>query len=212
MLKSVLEQFGASLRPLERSGVTIGHIILLLLALDEMKTAGRRVLCQVLSLGEGTTRTVLGKLSALGVVQVSRAGARLSEQGKRLVSAIKSRISRPILLRAGEKLTLKKVNAALLIRGVQAESISVLEVRDDVIRFGGRGAVLLVKRETDLYIPPGNTRVSERYPSLYYELEKRLQPEDGDIILIGMGEESISVMVAILNAAVDILLESGSSE
>ncbi len=207
MSESELKMLNRALKSLKKTGVTVGHIILLLFALEDMKIAGRRVLCQSMSLGEGTTRTILGKLSSLGVIQVSKAGVKLSSLGRSIVSFIKSRISKPILLRTGDSLTLRRVNVALLIRDVKLEDVNVLKVRDDVIRFGGEGAVLLFKGSADLYIPPGNTSVSEKYPSLYSEIEETLQPEEGDMVLIGMGEEAASVTLAVLNAAICIVRE-----
>ncbi|WP_297506021.1 DUF4443 domain-containing protein [Thermococcus sp.] len=138
---------------------------------------GRKTISEILELGEGSVRTLLRKLSALGLIESSQRGHALSGKGKETVEKISEHFSEAVEVGNVEG----KPAYALLVRN--PGEFKSIELRDEAIRFHARGALLLVVREGKAVFPEDGRPLSETMPELAGELEK-LPLEEGDLVVV----------------------------
>ncbi len=138
---------------------------------------GRAGIMHALALGEGSTRTLMNKLKEIGLVKSSTKGLVLSEEGKQFVKNILKMISGPARVKFIDH------SVALRIKK-SAEKIKYgIEQRDAAVKAGADGALVLVRGKSGLRIA-GSRGFRKENESLYEEIERKLSPEEGDVIII----------------------------
>ncbi|MEM3402109.1 MAG: DUF4443 domain-containing protein [Candidatus Hadarchaeales archaeon] len=144
---------------------------------------GRKHLAKELKIGEGSIRTILNRLEKEGLISSSRGGHVITLAGKKV-------LEKEVFVRVKAKgLTVGKANVATLVRGGAKKVKLGLEERDEAIKVGARGATVLVFRKGKLMVP-GN--VCEIDPEAATEIISALHPADGDLIIIGTGDDFYS--------------------
>ena len=157
-------------------------VVLALFELNE--PLGRKRLADYLGVGEGSVRTLLSKMDHL--VDSSSKGHFLNKEGKKVIKEIKEYLAGPKKLEskisAGDYpkfgLKLKKTN---LENGT--------EVRDEIIRGGAKGALVLNVNNTNILFPEDETRLNEVYPELSNELSSKFDLKKEGVLLISWGNE-----------------------
>ena len=163
------------------------HVVKALEIIGKSGTVGRIRLSKELRLGEGTTRTLLKHLKNEGVTQSSRSGISFSEEGKKLFSDLRSKLSEGVEV-PSSPLTVGPFNIAILVRDSAQAVGSGMEQRDIAIKSGASGATTLVFSGNKLSMPTYEQNVSESMPMLHAELVTKLNPNQDDVIIVGSGE------------------------
>jgi len=163
------------------------HVVKALEIIGKSGTVGRIRLSKELGLGEGTTRTLLKHLKNEGVTQSSRSGISFSEEGKKLFSDLRSKLSEGVEV-PSSPLTVGPFNIAILVRDSAQAVGSGMEQRDIAIKSGASGATTLVFSGNKLSMPTYEQNVSESMPMLHDELVTKLNPNQDDVIIVGSGE------------------------
>jgi predicted transcriptional regulator len=163
------------------------HVIKALEIIASYGSVGRIRLSQEIGLGEGTTRTLLRHLNNEGIIQGSRRGISLSEEGKNLFSDLRSRLSEGIEV-PSSRLTVGPFNIAVLVRNSAQAVKSGMEQRDVAIKSGASGATTLVFSSNKLSMPAREDDVSVSAPSLHKQLLTEFEPKENDVIIVGSGE------------------------
>ena len=163
------------------------HVVKALEIIGKSGTVGRIRLSKELGLGEGTTRTLLKHLKNEGVTQSSRSGISFSEEGKKLFSDLRSKLSEGVEV-PSSPLTVGPFNIAILVRDSAQAVGSGMEQRDIAIKSGASGATTLVFSGNKLSMPTYEQNVSESMPMLHAELVTKLNPNQNDVIIVGSGE------------------------
>ncbi|WP_297499883.1 DUF4443 domain-containing protein [Thermococcus sp.] len=145
------------------------------------KPVGRKTISEILELGEGSVRTLLRKLSALGLIESSQRGHTLSEKGRSIAEKISKHFSEAIESGRIEG----KPAYTLLVR--DPGDFKSIELRDEAIRFHARGALLLVVRDGRTVFPEDGRPLSEAMPELAKELEG-MPLEEGALIVVTWAE------------------------
>jgi len=175
---------------------TLVHALYALLIIDEAKV-GRQKLAERLDLGEGSTRTLLRKLKRRKILMTDRAGCHLTEKGKELYRSAKwtfyEFVPRPGLVPG------RRAFAVGIRRGAAFVTSGIAE-RDEAVKAGAEGALILVCREGEL-VMPGLSNVSKEHPDLARDVIKMARPEDGDAIVVAWGSRAGVVTYGALNAA-----------
>src|SRR6188472_1979491 len=138
-----------------------------------------------------------------GLVKSTKSGTRMTQKGKtislKLFSVIPARTSIQ-----QSSVALGKFNYAVLLKQFGFAIKSGIEQRDAAIKMGATGATTLLFKHNKFVIPSTNGYYDslEKEPHTAKLLIKRLQAEEGDVIIIGSAVENIRVAeLAAKNAA-----------
>jgi DNA-binding MarR family transcriptional regulator len=165
------------------SSLTEVHFIKAIRALGE-ETAGRKVLSEKLSIGEGAVRTLLKRLVKNRLVSISKSGCFLTDEGK-LLHAKLERLMPRILPVQESSITTGEHNVGVLVKGVARRVKRGIEQRDAAVRAGATGAVIILFKHGRLSMPGITQDLAEDYPEAANQLMELFQPADNDVIIIG---------------------------
>jgi len=164
---------------------------------------GRLKLSKDLHMGEGETRTLVRHLKNEGLIDVSKSGISLSQDGRRLLSSLRTLVSEQIEM-PSTPLTVGPFNVAVRVTGMKDSIKFGLEQRDAAILAGAKGATTLVFTKNRLTMPGTGEDVSKSDSSIPASLSK-LSLNEGDVIIIGSSNEKIKAELGAKTAALELL-------
>jgi predicted transcriptional regulator len=179
------------------------HVLKALENISLQKTVGRLKLSKDLHLGEGETRTLVRHLQNEGLIDVSKVGISLSQDGRKLLSSLRTLVSEQIEM-PSTPLTVGPFNVAVRVTGVENSIKFGLEQRDAAIMAGAKGATTLVFTKNRLTMAGTGEDVSKSDPSIPASLSK-LSLNEGDVIIIGSSDEKIRAELGAKTAALELL-------
>lgn len=169
----------------ERRGVrprfTRCHMLRALEVLSRHGPMGRPTLMRLLGLGETSTKNMIRRLREQGLVAVDPVGgAYLTPKGHELLSTL-TRYLALLSTKAPRPLAPWNCVSVWSIRlvGAFVGPENVIKLRDEAIRAGVEGAVILVKRSSDLLMPTSTGFEKVDILGSYSQLLS-----DGDLIVI----------------------------
>ncbi len=168
------------------------HVTVALIMIGQQQPLGRYELCQNMSIGEGTVRTLIKRLNEEEYVEAEgRQGQRLTERGRRLFDQITADIPVGLALDLG-KLVMYRYAFANLVRAKGHRVGDGMRQRDEAIIQGGHnraGATTLVYNNGLLLMPPDNLNILSIYQRETLLILESLRPQNGDAIVIGSATE-----------------------
>lgn len=171
------------------------HALYAILILGE-QPLGRQKLAVRLSIGEGSMRTLLRKLSRRGFVATDRSGCHLTPKG----AALCGEAERVFYVFEPRTLSLPgRARFGVGIRGGGRIAKGIPE-RDQAIRAGADGALVLTCKRRELHMP-GLSNVSREHPDLSTGILETVAPSDDDAIIVSWGNDVSGVIYGSLNAA-----------
>lgn len=185
-----------------RINYTYAHIYLLIYYLNEKELVGRYYLKNKLGLGEATIRNILIRMRELRILESLRGGHKLTSKGNEIAKEILSKIK---IITFDTPIKPGKHNVLIVIKGVGNKIRAGVEERDNVVKYGGTGAVVLVFRNGKIVFPDSGLEADNWYPGITKSLISRIRLKEEDVILISGGENSQSSLVSGLNAAISLL-------
>jgi len=197
---SILKEITEKVAPGRPPAYTEAHALMGLEAIGSGLGIGRQQLSRELGLGEGTMRTLVGRMKALGLVETSRGGMRLTGEGKAALEALGNQFwgcGLPAL-----PITVGANNYAVLIHGGAPKVRGGIEQRDAAIIAGASGATTLVLDEHGLRMPGMEEPLDEVVHTFIME---ELSPSPGDAIIIGSSEDPVIAEMAAKSAALKLL-------
>jgi len=203
-LLEVIERVTRKIAPGPAPSFNEAHVVKALEIIGKCGIVGRIRLSKELGLGEGTTRTLLKHLKNEGITQSSRSGISFSEEGKKLFSDLRSKLSEGVEV-PSSPLTVGPFNIAILVRDSAQAVGSGMEQRDIAIKSGASGATTLVFSGNKLSMPTGEQNVSECLPMLHDELVTKINPKENDVIIVGSGENRKLAEIGAKMAAIKLL-------
>jgi len=200
----VIEKVARKLAPGRSPTFSEVHIIKALETINVEEAVGRIKLSKTLGLGEGATRTLVKHLRNEGIIEISRSGIVLSDAGRRLLSALRSKIGGEMEV-PKSSLTVGSFNVAVLIRD-EADMVTYgLEQRDAAIKAGASGATTLVFSHNRLAMPGISEDVFQNIESIHDMLISRLKPEENDVIIIGSADDRLTAEFGAKAAVLELL-------
>lgn len=160
------------------------HAVLLLLILEK-GPSGRKRISSLMELGEGSVRSLLSRLKDIGWVDCGKEGCFLTGLGTEKVRELRKCLLGPIEVELNE--IIKGSVYATLVKCVNYSG--VLELRDEAVRSGGRGAVILRKLRGALTFPETGEPLSTYAPGDNEVLERILRPSEGNLIVLGIADD-----------------------
>ena len=186
-LTETIERIAEKIAPGRSPLFTEVHVIKTIEIIQAQEFIGRGKLSNMLGLGEGTTRTLVRHLKRNGLIKISRTGIRLSEDGVKLYSILRDKMSKEIEI-PPSSLTLGPFNVAILVKNAGSSVKSGLEQRDLAIMTGAYGATTLVYTRNKLMMPGVTKDIFEKIPSIHATLMSELNPQENDVIIVGSAE------------------------
>ena len=203
-LLEVIERVTRKIAPGPAPSFNEAHVVKALEIIGKSVTVGRIRLSKEVGLGEGTTRTLLKHLKNEGITQSSRSGISFSEDGKKLFSDLRSKLSEGVEV-PSSPLTVGEFNIAVLVRDSAQAVGSGMEQRDIAITSGASGATTLVFSGNKLSMPTCEQNVPESVPILHDELVTKLNPNQNDVIIVGSGKTRERAEMGAKMAAIKLL-------
>ena len=185
------------------------HLVKALKIVDSEGPVGRVRLSKILGLGEGAVRTLVKHLKNEGLIKISRTGIILTDSGKKLSSFLNSRISSETDV-PQSSLTVGPFNIAVLVKNVADVIKYGLEQRDAAIKVGASGATTLIFSHGGLVMPGAEGEdVFKNIPAIRDVLISKLKPREGDVVIIGSGNDRLTAELGAIAAALETLKSAG---
>ena len=186
---------------------TPSHILYAVMKIGDLGPIGRKRLSSEMLLGEGTIRTILNRLKKLNLVKESRRGYLLTTRGRRLYNEIISKVTHPVDV--DFETPLGSGHSVAVLIHTAAEKVRMgIEERDEAIRAGADGALVLVMQNGEIHMPK-ITNLSKERPKLASSIAENLKPVEGDVIIIASARDKITARYSALAAALLLLKKDG---
>jgi len=201
---AIIERAASKIAPGRAPLFIEAHLVKALMLMKSEGPIGRMKLSKTLGLGEGTIRTLTKHLEKEGLTKSSRAGIVLTNSGGTLHSSLKSKIAELTEIQRSS-LTVGPFNVAILVKNAADTIKSGLEQRDAAIMIGAMGATTLVFDNGKLKMPPVDEDASRQAPTICRKLVSKLNPQDGDVIVIGSANNILAAELGAIAAAIETL-------
>lgn len=153
---------------------------------------GRYELCGKMSIGEGSARTLLKRLTEADYIEPEgKQGQKLTAKGQRLFDAVSKDVPVGLSLDV-RRLVMYDEAYANLVKSRALRVTDGIRQRDEAIIQGGygkAGATTLVQKNVRLVMPPDDFHVLLEYEPETLLIIESLRPEDGDVVVIGSADD-----------------------
>ena len=200
----MIERVTSKIAPGPAPSFNEAHVVKSLKIIANHGIVGRVSLSKELKLGIGTTRTILKHLKKEGLIESSRYGFVFSEQGKKLFSDLRSKISEGVEV-PNSPLTVGPIVIAVLVRDAAHKVGRGAEQRNTAIRAGARGATTLIFSRKKLTMPSKKNHNLKGISPIHDILISKLNPKENDVIIIGSGENRTNAEIGAIMASLKLL-------
>jgi len=139
--------------------------LVLLCLLNWLGRRGRYYLVGQTSLGEGEVRYTLARLRDRGLVESSRGGTAITDEGREYLRRVLEGVGISMVGREDLEWLVGKKHAVVVVYEGGLEE-NVLDVRDRAVRYGASGAIILKVEERRVTMPPDERDISAYLPKL----------------------------------------------
>jgi len=186
--KRFIEDIARQKAPGPSTTFTVSHIFF---ALDLMaeKPIGRNKLAKKLEVGEGTVRTIISRLKNSGLIETSKEGCSLTNNGLGVWKRFEGLFPNRVELKATE-LTNAKYNYAFLVKNSGHKVRSGIEQRDAAVVAGAKQAAIMVSKQGHLEIESVSNRLEQEFPTAAAQILNVIHPADNDVVVL-VGADSV---------------------
>ena len=160
------------------------HVFKTLQLIEQKGHVSRDILCNELSLGEGTIRTLVRHLRMQNLVESSNAGTKMTEKGQLFFSDIKASIPAEMKLPKCS-VALGKFNYAVILKKMSSAVKTGIEQRDAAIKMDALGATTLIFRNGKFLLAGTKLDALKNEHKIRKLLMVGLKPYNEDVIIIG---------------------------
>ena len=168
------------------------HAAVALILIGREQPLGRYELCEKMSIGEGSVRTLLKRLSEADLIEAEgKQGQRLTSKGRTLFDSILKDIPIGLTLDV-RRLVMYEYAFANIVKGLSSKITDGVRQRDEAIIQGGydkAGASTLILKNGSLVMPPDDFHILTVYEDETLLVVDSLRPEEGDVIVIGSADD-----------------------
>jgi len=170
------------------------------------KAIGRNKLAQELGVGEGTVRTLIGRLRNTDLIKASKAGCSLTKKGLKIWKEYTATFKKTMMEK--NELTFGEYNVAILVRKSANHVSTGMEQRDAAVMAGARGATTVLFKKGHLVFPSSDNDVARDSPQASSQMLKFLKPEGGDAIIVVSADNSRKAEAGAIAAAWTLLIDN----
>ena len=169
------------------------HAAVALVMIGREQPLGRYELCENLSVGEGSARTLLKRLTEADyIAPEGKQGQRLTSRGRSLFDSISRDVPLGLFLDVPE-LVMHEVAYGNLVSKKGDKVKDGIRQRDEAIiqaGYGKAGATSLVMKDGILIMPPGDFYPLTKYESETLLILDSLRPEENDVVVLGSADDA----------------------
>ncbi|MFH1722311.1 MAG: DUF4443 domain-containing protein [Candidatus Altiarchaeota archaeon] len=146
---------------------------------------GRKRLVQELGVGEGSVRTILKRLWSDGLVESYKGGQRLSKKGEKKASKLLGQLWIEQDFNSADLSGQDKKQVLVIVKKGADNVASTVLLRDQSLKAGADGAVIIQKKKGKLIFPDDSTPL-DGFPDLIEQLSgEELKNEDIAVVAWG---------------------------
>ncbi len=147
-----LTQIASKYAPSRMLSFELVHIFKVFQLLAKKEHISRALLCEELSLGEGSVRTLVKHMKMQGLISSTNHGTTLTEKGKKISTALIRAITAETDV-PNCSFAIGKYNYAILLKQASFAIKSGIEQRDAAIKVGALGATTLIYNNHKFTMP-----------------------------------------------------------
>ena len=174
------------------------HLWKALMALNEEEPIGRGRLSELLGIGEGSTRTIIGMMDGQGFIQIGRRGILLTPKGAQFRKKVSFDVA-PVMT---SDLTINTSDCAVRIPYAARKITFGCEERDEAIKAGATGATTLICKNGSLIFPGSDYPVSS---TMERTLRDKFDIRNDDVIIIGTAGNPHLAELGAVSAALNVV-------
>ena len=167
--------------------------------LSDGKRMGRKVLADLVGVGEGSMRRILDTLKEWEMISVKQTGITITKTGSGFLNELPVKV---LDLNLGD-VVLGRYQQAVKVYGVAHKIENGMQQRDAGIRMGASGCTTIVVRDGKLMMPPDWDLEKER-PEIAEMIGRNIGLSANDVIIIGGADDIHSAVNAALAAAFEL--------
>ena len=177
------------------------HLLMALIVIREKGSIGRKQLSVELAMGEGSIRSMLGRLTKAGLVKTERSGNVITPAGNGMLDDLAIEV---VSIEGGVS-SVGREDVAVIIPGKGDLITDGFSQRDAAVRAGALGATTLVFRNGGLTFPPD--KGTKEGAIVLQQLRNMINSSfrDGDVVIIGTSDNGKNATKGALAAAMDLL-------
>ena len=168
--------------------------------LSEEKFVSRATLGKEIHLGEGAVKTLISHLKEVKMIDSTRSGNFLTEKGQKLTTQLQKIIPKECKIEKNA-LTQSKNNHAIIVKKYSSALKTGLEQRDYAIMYGASGCTTLVFKNNRFVFPGEDKDCLSKDKKTKQTLVEKLEPSEGDIIIISSSDDSFVAEISAKNSA-----------
>lgn len=169
---------------------------------------GRRQISNYLNIGEGIAKKMMKKLNNQGLIDVKRGGGSLSGKG---LENLRDKLSRFKIVSVNvfdaEEVCPNCKGIGFLLRSLSL--FRLVEVRDEAVRGGARGALIIKIERGGLLLPPNLGDLRDYFPLLAREIKENFEMREGDTVILAFSENIGEAIIGGLKASILASMHSG---
>jgi len=163
-----------------------------LIMIGREQPLGRYELTEKMSIGEGSARTLLKRLTEANYIEPEgKQGQKLTPSGQILFDEIVREVPLGLMLDVS-RLVMYEHAFANLVKNKAAAVTDGVRQRDEAIIQGGygkAGATTLIQRNIRLVMPPDDFHILVAYEAETVLIIESLRPENNDVVVIGSADD-----------------------
>jgi hypothetical protein len=167
--------------------------------LSDGKRMGRKVLADLVGVGEGSMRRILDTLKEWEMISVKQTGITITKTGTGFLNELPVRV---LDINVGD-VVLGKYQQAVKVFGVSSKIENGMQQRDAGIRVGASGCTTILFRNGKLIMPPDWDLDKER-PSVAERVRKGAGLGPDDVMIVGGADDMHAAVNAALAAAFEL--------
>ena len=179
---------------------SIPHVFKALQMLSNEKFVSRSKFGKEIHLGEGAVKTLISHLKENRLVNSTRSGTYLTEEGTKLVNQIQKIIPVECKVRKSN-LIHGRYNHAILLKKYSKSINRGLEQRDFAILYGSTGCITILFKKNRFVFPGDEKECFEKNDYTKNILLKNMVPEDGDVVIISSSDDPFVSEISAKNSA-----------
>lgn len=179
---------------------SIPHLLKALQILHADNYVSRISFCRHLHIGEGAARTMISHLKKEGMIDSTKSGSYLTDKGRIFIEVLLEKLPRECTIK-NCSIAQGAFNHAIILRQYAFATRSGVEQRDYSILYGATGATTLLYKDNQFVFPQEAIDCLSKDPSTKKDLLEKLQPENGDMIIIASADDEFVAEIAAKNAA-----------
>ncbi|MFW9807956.1 MAG: DUF4443 domain-containing protein [Candidatus Thorarchaeota archaeon] len=168
------------------------HAAVALIMIGREQPLGRYELCGKMSIGEGSVRTLLKRLTEADYIEPEgKQGQKLTVKGHRLFDEVSEDVPIGLSLDV-RQLVMYDYAFANLVKQKASKVSDGIRQRDEAIIQGGygkAGASTLIQKNVRLVMPPDDFHILLEYEDETLLIIESLRPVDGDVVVIGSADD-----------------------